>query len=272
MLHSHFGSSDPRVLLERTQIDVATHFPELAAAMPALLELIGVQSANPAWRSLQPTERRRQIIDACRGWLIAESRRQPVVFVADDLQWIDVESAELLRSLVNVIGNAPILLLLSCRPDYLQGVADIGAHTHIRLEPLTSDESAELFDDAVGSNVNLKQLRTRLIERAAGNPLYLSEILRALTDAGALSAEALPPTVQAIVAARIDALSPSEKGLLQAAAVLGQEFDLSHLVGVLSLDESEVRTILGRLQGKCFLQERRVFPEISFGFDHPLNS
>jgi tetratricopeptide (TPR) repeat protein len=111
---------------------------------------------------------------------------------------------------------------------------------------------------------------SELIARAAGNPLYLSEIARALLETGEQSPDTLPPTVQAIIAARIDVLAGSEKALLQAASVLGHEFELAHLSETVGRAQDEVRTSLGVLQARGFVQERRVFPEVSFGFDQPL--
>src|SRR5205085_2804757 len=95
--------------------------------------------------------------------------------------------------------------------------------TSIELVPLDADESEELATALLGETAVPPAQRSLLLEKAGGNPLFLEETARALTDdAGAI--ERIPDSVQALVAARIDALDPGEKQLLQRAAVLGRTF------------------------------------------------
>ena len=269
MLRSFFGPMTDADAAERVLQQISTCDPILSAAAPALLELMGAEVREASWRALKPTERRQRMIDACRGWLVAESRSRPIVIVADDFQWIDSESDGLLRSVADLLTAAPILLVFSSRID-AAGRAGFGSATHIQLQPLEPEDSEQLLSHLMGECAPVGGTLGELIARAAGNPLYLSEIARALMETGELSPDTLPPTVQAIIAARIDALVGPEKALLQAASVLGHEFELAHLSETVGRSQEEVRTSLGALQARGFVQERRVFPEISFGFDQPL--
>jgi class 3 adenylate cyclase/tetratricopeptide (TPR) repeat protein len=269
MLRSFFGPVTDPESAQRARDQIAMCDQTLAAATPAIFELMGADVREPSWRALKPAERRQRMIDACRGWLVAESRTRPLLVLADDFQWMDTETDSLLRSVADFLKSAPILLVTCSRSDDADRPV-FAAATNIRLQPLEPMESAELLDHLMGENTGARDARARLIARTGGNPLYLSEIARALSDTGELSPETLPPTVQAIIAARIDALPALEKALLQAASVLGHEFELVHLSQTVAKDEEEVRTSLASLQARGFVQERRIFPEVSFGFDQPL--
>jgi tetratricopeptide (TPR) repeat protein len=209
------------------------------------------------------------MIDAFRGWIMAESRTRPVLLLADDFQWMDSESETLLTSLAGCVKNAPVLVVLSSR-SRKDNNSLFQAATSIRLAPLDPDESAQVLVHVMGEDLNQGDARAHLIARTAGNPLYLIEVARSLIENGGSSPAGLPPTVQAIIAARIDSLPSDEKALLQAAAVLGNEFELVHLAETVTRDKEEVRASLGMLQARGFVQERRIFPEVSFGFDQPL--
>jgi predicted ATPase len=260
ILRSYFEAVDGSSAEETVREKICGRDPALHGAIPALMEIMGLPVSDPAWRALKPAERRQRIFDAFSGWLGAESCQRPVLIVVDDLQWIDAETETLLHSVSGLTGSAPILLMLVARSDYAVRQAGFGSAAQIRLQPLTAVESAKLLEELVGPSSDLAGVKARLIERAGGNPLYLEEIIRVLNDKTAHIAEMLPPSVQAIIAARIDALPGDEKTLLQAAAVLGQEFDLTHLADSLAQDEDNVRTALFRLQSKAFCRNGRSFP------------
>src|SRR5207247_2969241 len=116
-----------------------------------------------------------------------------------------------------------------------------------------------------------------------GNPLFLEESVRALVETGTLAgsrgayslvksldAVAVPATVQAILAARIDRLAAEDKRLLQAAAVVGKDVPFALLLAVADVDENELRRGLAQLQATEFLYEVRLFPELDYKFNHAL--
>ena len=122
-----------------------------------------------------------------------------------------------------------------------------------------------------------------LVERTEANPLFLEESVRALVETGALAGERggyrltrsvdevkMPVTVQAILAARIDRLTPEAKRLLQAAAVIGKDVSLPLLLAIADAPEHEVRAELTRLQAAEFLYEVGLFPDLEYTFKHAL--
>src|SRR5262249_1186627 len=139
------------------------------------------------------------------------------------------------------------------------------------------------LDALFGTDPALAHFRRLLIERTQGNPFFLEESVRVLVETGALKGERgayqragpirnlqLPATTQAILAARIDRLTPEDKRLLQAAAVAGMDVPLALLQAIAEEPEESVRQSLARLQAAEFLYEARFFPELEYTFKHAL--
>ncbi len=141
----------------------------------------------------------------------------------------------------------------------------------------------ELLLAALGDDASLQPLKQVLIERTEGNPFFLEESVRTLIEtkvllgergkyrlAGSLEITQVPATVHAMLAARIDRLSPDEKRLLQSAAVIGKDVPLVLLQAIAELPEEELRRDLGQLQAAEFLYETRLFPDLEYTFKHAL--
>src|SRR5262249_10936421 len=140
-----------------------------------------------------------------------------------------------------------------------------------------------LFGDLLGGDPALGSLSDRIRERAGGNPFFLEEVVLSLHESGVLAGSrgsyrmlsdpaelAIPPTVQAVLAARIDRLGDHEKGGLQTAAVGGKEFSLPVLARVSGRDTLLLEPPLDRLVAGEFVYERAFFPEAVYAFKHPL--
>ena len=152
-----------------------------------------------------------------------------------------------------------MLLLATARPEYRPEWS--ARVERISLPPLTAGDASILLDDWLGPDPALAALRARIEARAGGNPLFVEEIVRSLVERGALRGErgayapaapdeeevALPETVQAVLASRIDRLSPRDKDVLQAAAVIGREVPAELLRAVVDLPEPELTASLERL-------------------------
>src|SRR5208337_3392536 len=164
---------------------------------------------------------------------------QPLMVVFEDLQWIDEETQALLNLLADSIGNAKILLLVNYRPEYTHQWGSKTYYTQLRLDPLGKEAAEEMLSGLLGDAKNLVSLKRLIIERAEGNPFFIEEMVQVLLDEGALVRDGaavrltkalgelkIPPTVQDILASRIDRLPPAEKDLLQTLAVIGREFAL----------------------------------------------
>jgi class 3 adenylate cyclase/tetratricopeptide (TPR) repeat protein len=248
-----------------------------------LLSLLDVPVEDTQWSALEPRERRRRTLDACRRLLLRESRVQPLALVFEDLQWIDSETQAFLDLLVESLPAARMLLLANARPEYEHGWARKTYYRQISLDPLPADSAAALLDLLLGTDPSMAPLKRLLIGRTEGNPFFLEESVRTLVESGAIigdrggyrltkppAALHVPATVQAVLAARIDRLTTETKQLLQAAAVIGKEAPLPLLREIADTSDSDLGQNLAQLQAGEFLYETSLFPEPVYTFKHPL--
>jgi tetratricopeptide (TPR) repeat protein len=256
----------------------------LEPTLPALLALLDVPVDDTQWNALDPAQRRRRTLDAVRQLLQREARERPLLLIFEDLHWIDGETQALLDSLVESLPAARLLLLVNYRPEYSHGWGSKTYYRQLRIDPLPPAGADELLDALLGTHAALASLRRLLITRTEANPLFLEESVRSLVETGALAGEPgdyrltqpieqlkIPTTVQAILAARIDRLTPEGKRLLQAAAVIGKDVPLPLLLASADVPEHEVRDELTRLQAAEFLYEVTLFPDPEYTFKHALS-
>ena len=178
---------------------------------------------------------------AVRKLFETAARRRPLLVVLDDVHWGEPMLLDLVDHVLEWTRDAPIMVLCIARPELLDrrpGWAASGRDsTTIRLEPLSDDDSATLIDNLLGGSSLQPELLSRITAAAEGIPLFVEEMLGMLIDSGSLRrvddgwradgdlAEiAVPPTIRALLAARLDALPADERQIVEAAAVVGREF------------------------------------------------
>jgi class 3 adenylate cyclase len=250
-------------------------------AIPLVLEVLGVSDPAAPDYSLQSLTTR--LASFLRRFVRLRSANEPVVLLLDDAHWIDRASDELVREIAASVRDTRTLLLANFRPEYRPAWIG-GAHYHqLALSPLGAEASRELLQDLLGSDSSLDELSERIRERTEGNPFFTEEVVQALAAAGSLIGErgayrltasvdtlALPATVQALLAARIDRLGEQAKHLLQVAAVVGKQFDGPLLAEVSGLDDRDLGAALGALQEEEFLHLIGPAPRPEYAFKHPL--
>jgi class 3 adenylate cyclase/tetratricopeptide (TPR) repeat protein len=255
----------------------------LRPTLPALLSLLDVPVEDPAWELLDPAQRRRQTLDALKRLLLRESREQPLLLVFEDLHWVDSETQALLDGLVESLPTTRVLLLVNYRPEYGHAWGGKTYYTQLRIDPLGAEGADELLAGLLGHDPALASLKTTLLERTGGNPLFLEESVRSLVEIGLLVGERggyhlsgplatirVPATVQAVLAARIDRLPPDARELLQVAAVIGKDVPDALLRAVADRAEDDLHRRLAALQAAEFLYEASLFPELEYTFKHAL--
>jgi len=252
LLSPYFMSDEEPASLDLVTRRLMRLNARLGSAAPAIAELLGIEMNELTWADSKPTVRRLAIIDACQEWLIAESPMAPVAVFVDDWQWVDLESAALLRAVSAQLGSAPVLLIVAGRSERDQEPPL--AATHLRLLPLEPVDASTLLDDLTEHDPKLKALAGEIVARASGNPLFLTEIIKALA-ADAAFPDSIPLTVQSIVTARIDALGESEKAVLRAASIVGRQFSISEISHILGQNKSSVREFLRELERKGLVEK-----------------
>ncbi|MCZ6872682.1 MAG: AAA family ATPase, partial [bacterium] len=286
LLKSYFkidSHDDGRRIREKVTGKLLTLDEALRSTLTPFLVLLDVPVEDPQWQALDPPQRRRRMLDACKHLLLRESQVQPLLLVFEDLHWIDTETQAFLDSLLDSLPTVPILLLANYRPEYQHRWGSKTFYTQLRLDPLPPEGADTFLQTLLGDHASLKPLKQLLIERTHGNPFFLEESVRTLLETDVLMGEPgtyrlvqdlptiqVPATVQAILAARIDRLPPEEKQLLQTASVIGTEVPFTLLQTIAELPETALHQDLTHLQAAEFVYETSLFPEHIYTFKHAL--
>jgi DNA-binding NtrC family response regulator/predicted ATPase len=240
---------------------------------PYLVQLVGADQ-GPELRDVNPELMKSRIFEAVRQFLLRASRPRPLVLALEDLHWIDQTSDELVARLADSLQGAPILLVTTYRPGYHPAWLARSYATQIALAPLSSRESHAILRSALHSapvSQGTLDLMGLMVARADGNPFFLEELARALAEPGPKGpALTVPDTIEAVVAARIDRLSPDARRLLQVAAVIGKDVPVVLLEAITAETGSLLRNRLRQLQTSDFLYEAHPAPGPEFTFKHAL--
>src|SRR5262245_17572575 len=255
----------------------------LKQAVPAVLWLIEALPADDPFLALAPEQRRQRTLAAVKRLFLRESQVQALFLVFEDLHWIDAETQAFLDDLINSVPTAAMVLAVNYRPEYRHGWGGKTCYRQLRIDPLPAAGAEELLRALIGDDPSITPLKRLLIERTEGNPLFLEESVRALVETADLAGEPgayrlahaagtiqVPPTVQTILASRIDRLSAEHKRLLQAASVIGKDVALPLLEAIADMPGDAFREGLAQLQAAEFIYETQLFPEIEYTFKHAL--
>ena len=242
---------------------------------------------------------KQELIELIEAWWRSAFSSQPTVLVFDDMHWSDAASIELLVQLLPLTGEIPLVLLCALRSErqapawLIRTTADEEfryRYTEISLQPLSDAESNELVNRLLANPVLPDNLRASILEKAAGNPFFIEEVVRTLIDRGLLVSEErtvegerqrywratseggdfdLPDNLQSLLASRIDRLEEATRATLQIAAVIGRSFYRRVLQAV---DESkpDLDRRLSTLLRLDMIREATRVPEIEYAFRNPL--
>ena len=285
LLHSYFkiaSQDDQRTRREKIAGRIAILDRKLEDAIPYLYSLLGIAEQPDPLAQMDAQTRRRGTLDAIKRIILRESLNQPLMVIFEDLHWIDEATLALLNLLADSIGTAKILLLVNYRPEYSHQWGSKTYYTQLRLDPLGKQSADEMLSALLGNGAEVRPLKRLIIERTEGNPFFMEETVQVLLDEGALvrngttrltkplSQLKIPPTVQAILAARIDRLPAEQKDLLQTLAVIGTEFKLGLVRKIAAKPGAELEPMLSELQLGEFIYEQPAVGDVEYTFKHAL--
>jgi class 3 adenylate cyclase/tetratricopeptide (TPR) repeat protein len=286
LLRSYFGvgeQDDARTAREKIAGRLLLLDPNLTEGLPLLFDFLGVPDPDRPAPRMDPEARQRQLFAVTRRLIHAINRREPGFLLFEDLHWLDGGSEAFVENHVEALAGTRGFLLVNFRPEYRAAWMTRSYYQQIPLAPLGPEAISELLSDLLGGDPSLAGLADRIRERTGGNPFFTEEVVQALIESGRLvgsrgayrlvgplQAVAIPATVQAILAARIDRLGEREKGVLQTAAVIGKEFAEPVLRRVANEHDETLAAALRALVGAEFLYEEALYPEAEYTFKHPL--
>jgi tetratricopeptide (TPR) repeat protein len=255
----------------------------LMPSLPVFLALLDVPVDDAGWQSLDPSQRRRQTLAAIKRLMLRESVRQPLLLVFEDAHWADAETRALLDEMADSIPVARVLMLVTYRPEHQHGWGGWSFYTQLRVDPLRGESADHLVDELMGADASLATLRPLLIQWTDGNPFFVEEVVRTLSETGALQGDrgayrlahavdslVVPGTVDEVLASRISRLGPHPAALLRAASVVGRYVPYAVLSAVSDEGPEALETHLQTLQRGEFLYQAGEGEKREYTFRHAL--
>ena len=222
---------------------------------------------------------------ATRRFVEHVAAQRPVALVIEDIHWAEPSLLELIDSLVQSIDAAPVLVLCAARPSLGDSNPDWGTGpraTRIDLEPLDGEASRTMVESLLGGGTVEAEVLDRIVDAAEGNPLFAEQLLRMLVDEGTLERRDgtwhatgpladlhVPPTIQALLAARLDTLEPDERSVIEPASVVGYIFAEAAVSALAPPDvSSRVMTEIATLTQKHLVRPADDGDETQHRFQH----
>jgi tetratricopeptide (TPR) repeat protein/class 3 adenylate cyclase len=289
-LQDHFrvGPGIPgEVAAERVIARIRQVSPELDTYAPLYLHLLSLSSeAQPLPAHLEGESLNRVLLTALTALFTLGARQKPLVLLLEDWHWSDEGSRKVLDQLVELISSYPILVVLTCRPDYAPAWVHAAHQTTVRLRPLEEGASKRIVKSTLRANDVPDSLGALLHERTGGNPFFLEEICRTLLEEGTVRIDTgrlipvhpldrlpLPNTVQAVIRTRLHRLDGESRTVLRMASVVGRAFTrdlLQQALGHGPGDDAALERSLEALRSAGLIHRTHVLPEATYEFKHAL--
>ena len=254
--------------------------PDVVPLLATLLALPLPERYPPL--SLTPQQQRQKTLEALLEWLLQEAKQQPVLYILEDLHWVDPSTLELLGLIIDQGSTARIMTLLTCRPEF-DPPWDVRAHLTSRaLSRLPRPEVEVMIDRLTGGKTLPPQVRQQVMAKTDGVPLFVEELTKMVLESGLLREQedhydltgplpplAIPDTLHDSLMARLDQLHTG-KAVAQLGATLGRSFSYALLQAVSHMDEGRLQHALAALVQAELLYRRGVPPQATYRFKHAL--
>jgi class 3 adenylate cyclase/tetratricopeptide (TPR) repeat protein len=271
---------DPQTRLGRLRAGLGAAGVDLTDAVELVAAVLGLVQVETI--SMAPDRRLERTVEVLVAWIRALSRPQPLVLLVEDLHWCDPTSLDVLDELMATIGSTALLLLLTARPEFSHSWQNGDMVTRLDIEPFDDVSMRQLVAGLSGPPPLPAAVVDRIVESAAGIPLFAEEVGRAVLESGILVAEgnswrltsaltdlSVPQTLQGSLLARLDRLGPA-KGVAQLAATIGRDFRFDLLAELSGLESEALRVLLDRLLDSDLLVPVDMGGEPGYSFRHIL--
>jgi class 3 adenylate cyclase/predicted ATPase len=235
-----------------------------------LAPLLDIPLPNERAPDLAPEELRRRQLAALAAWVLAGARVQPLVLALEDAHWADPTTLDLLRGIAERGALAPLFVLITARPEFRPPWGTRSHHSTISLSPLDRHQVRDMVGELASRHALPKEVVEGVTERTGGVPLFVEEVTRLLLERGEQGGtQAIPPTLQQSLTARLDRLGPARE-VAQIGAVVGRDFSYGLLHAVALMEDKPLQAALERLAEADILLVQGLPPESDYRFKHAL--
>jgi class 3 adenylate cyclase len=222
-------------------------------------------------QGLAPEEFRRRQLAALNNWMVAGARVQPVVLAFEDLHWADPTTIDVLKGIAERGALAPLFVLATTRPEFKPPWGSRSHQGTISLVPLDRPQVRHMVGEIAARHVLPQDVIEGVTERTGGVPLFVEEVTRLLLERGEVGGgiQAIPPTLQQSLTARLDRLGPARE-VAQIGSVIGRGFSYPLLRAIARMEEAALQAVLERLAEADILLVQGLPPESDYRFKHAL--
>jgi class 3 adenylate cyclase/predicted ATPase len=266
--------------LEETLTAYGFALPEVVPLFAALLSLPLPERYPPL--TLTPPQQRQQTLEVLLAWLLAEALRQPVLFMVEDLHWIDPSTLEFLTLLLDRGPTARLLTLLTCRPEFAVPWGFRAHLTPLTLTRLSHPQVTQMIGQVAGGKALPAEVVAQIVAKTDGVPLFVEELTKTVLESGLLQEReecyalsgplppfAIPATLHDSLMARLDRLA-TVKDVAQLGATIGRTFAYALLQRLSPLDEGTLQQSLRQLVEAELVYQRGMPPQATYTFKHAL--
>ena len=241
-----------------------------AENVPLLAPLLEIPLPKDQVPNVAPEEMRRRQLAALSNWVIAGAKNQPLVLVFEDVHWADPTTLDVLRGLAERGALAPLLVVATTRPEFRPPWGIRSHHSTISLAPLDRSQVRDMVAELSARRALPGNLVDDVVSRTGGVPLFVEEVTRLLLERGDQGAmQAIPPTLQQSLMARLDRLGPARE-VAQVGSVIGRGFSYELLRAVAEMDEARLQAALDRLAESDIVLVQGLPPRSDYRFKHAL--
>jgi len=276
---AHSDTADQKLdKLEVLLKSAATGIPDV---LPHVAAMLSLPIDRYPGTSLTAQQLRARTLHALVNYLLAFAREKPVLFVLEDLHWVDPTTLEFLSLLVDSISGKRVMALVSTRPMVFAGLGQSHV-TRLTLNRLARESTVAIIDRLTGGKALPDEVMNQILTRTDGMPLFVEELTKTVLESGLMKESngafvltrplpplAIPSSLHDSLLARLDRLAPI-KEVAQTAAVIGREFSHALLASLSPLSESELHAALAKLLDAELIHRRGVPPDAIYVFKHAL--
>ncbi len=254
-----------------------------ASNLPYLLELLGVSGSGIDRIQMSLESKKDRIIETLKRFALKGCENRPLILAYEDLHWMDQNSEDVLKSVLDSIPGTKILLIFTYRPEFVHAWGSKSFHSQVNLNRFSNTESLKMVSSLLGSANIDSDLEELVLEKTEGVPFFIEEFIKSLKDlnviqridntyeiAKAQKAVTIPSTIQDVIMARVDSLPVGAKEVLQNGSLIEREFGYALIKQVTGLTEPELLTHLSVLKDAELLYERGIYPQSTYIFKHAL--